>query len=303
MGLEHDGQFRATCALTADDALAAVLRDRPEAAIIDAVLPKVSGLALARTVMDMNIPVLITTGEPEHQRRMTEANYPFIAKPFSISRLLIATRLLLGETTRRMEDLAASFDRMVHARRELAHVVQDSRHLADKACDLVWRSRCEHAASGQGALRNWAARAALFNDIVDEAIAATGADMGNLQLVDPATGTLGIAASRGFGPPFLTFFAAVQSTDDSACGAALKQANRIIVPDVARSEIFMGHQSGEVLGEAGVLAVQSTPMFGRTGHLIGMISTHRASVWLPSDRDLARVDALVHPAAAEIEAG
>ncbi len=81
----------------------------------------------------------------------------------------------------------------------------------------------------------------------------------------------------------------------------MKGAGRIIVPDVTRSEIFVGKRSGEILREAGVCAVQSTPIFGRTGGLIGMISTHRHSAGTPSQGELARLDSVVRLAANEIE--
>ena len=56
--------------------------------------------------------------------------------------------------------------------------------------------------------------------IVDAAIALTAADRGNLQLVNDASGTLVIAAQRGFDEPFLRFFANVQVYEASACAAA-----------------------------------------------------------------------------------
>src|SRR5262249_50172836 len=45
--------------------------------------------------------------------------------------------------------------------------------------------------------------AALLLEIVDAAIAVTGADMGNIQLFDRDSGALKIVANRGFGRPFL----------------------------------------------------------------------------------------------------
>lgn len=146
------------------------------------------------------------------------------------------------------------------------------------------------------------ARAAYFDGLVDEAIAVTGADMGNLQLVD-TTGALRIAASRGFDIPFLAFFAVVHGNDFSACGTALKEADRIVVPDVERSPIFAGQRSGDVLREAGVRAVQSTPLRGRAGNLVGMISTHWHSAWVPNDDRLKRLDSMIGRAASEIGAG
>lgn len=46
------------------------------------------------------------------------------------------------------------------------------------------------------------------------------------------------------------------------------------VADVASDPIFAGHASREVILESGTRAVQSTPVPGRTGHCVGMISTH-----------------------------
>src|SRR5262247_2128726 len=61
---------------------------------------------------------------------------------------------------------------------------------------------------------------------LDEMLAATiellGADMGNVQLLNPERGVLGIAAQRGFEQAFLDFFREVSTTDDSACGRALR---------------------------------------------------------------------------------
>ena len=61
--------------------------------------------------------------------------------------------------------------------------------------------------------------AALLLEIVDAAIAVTGADMGNIQLLDHASGRLRIVASRGFDRPFLEFFDTVQE-GHAACGMA-----------------------------------------------------------------------------------
>ena len=98
----------------------------------------------------------------------------------------------------------------------------------------------------------------------------------------------------------LEFFSAVRESDDCACGRSLKQGGRIIVPDIRDSEIFSGTPSGDVLRDAKVRAVQSTPSFDRHGRLIAVISTHWASVWQPGDEELSRLDALCFRAAREI---
>jgi PAS domain-containing protein len=63
----------------------------------------------------------------------------------------------------------------------------------------------------------------LLLEIVDAAIAITTADMGNIQLLDLASGALKIEASRGFDSPFLDFFNAVHD-GQAACGTAMRKA-------------------------------------------------------------------------------
>src|ERR1041385_2132894 len=126
-------------------------------------------------------------------------------------------------------------------------------------------------------------------DIVETAITITGADKGNVQLLDSASGVLTIAAQRGFDEPFLKFFADVRN-DASACGAAMQSRDRVIVEDVTQSQIFAGQASLNVLLDAGVRAVQSTPLLSSAGNLLGMISTHFRIPHRPSERELRLID-------------
>jgi PAS domain S-box-containing protein len=50
---------------------------------------------------------------------------------------------------------------------------------------------------------------AALNDVLEGAIAISGADCGNVQILDPATGHLRIAAQRGLKPEFLAHFSDV----------------------------------------------------------------------------------------------
>ncbi len=122
MGLEHDGTCRVTCTATADEAMAVVQNDRPDAAVIDAVLQRESGLILARDVVALDVPVLVTSGEPGHQQRLRDADCYFLPKPFAISQLLVETRRLLDEAADRKALLAAGLDRLLHPGREGARV-------------------------------------------------------------------------------------------------------------------------------------------------------------------------------------
>jgi len=137
-------------------------------------------------------------------------------------------------------------------------------------------------------------------DIVETAIAITGADKGNVQLLDSASGALTIAAQRGFEEPFLKFFANVRN-DASACGSAMQSGESVIVEDVTRSQIFACQTSLSVLLDAGVRAVQSTPLLSSTGNLLGMISTYFRIPHRPSERELRLIDLLARQAADYLE--
>jgi PAS domain S-box-containing protein len=137
--------------------------------------------------------------------------------------------------------------------------------------------------------------------ILDAAIALTGADKGNVQLLDVASGSLVIAAQRGFDEAFLRFFANVRPGEAAACGAALETAKRIVVEDVRRSEVFAGHPALDVLIEAGVRAVYSTPLISSTGDILGMLSTHFGMPHRPGEGELQLTDLLARQAADYLE--
>jgi GAF domain-containing protein len=140
----------------------------------------------------------------------------------------------------------------------------------------------------------------MLGPVVDAAVRITGADMGNLQLFDPASNSLRIHAQRGFSDDFLKFFDCVHG-GQAACGTAVKSRRRVIVRDVAESPIFCGATALEVLLDAGARAVQSTPLIGPSGSLLGAISTHWASPYRPCSKDLSSLDLLVLTTAAWLE--
>ena len=119
-----------------------------------------------------------------------------------------------------------------------------------------------------------------------QAIRVSGADKGNTQLVDPATGKLRIVAQRGFGRPFLEFFEIVDD-EESACGSALVAGTPVWVADVASSPIFAGTAALEVMLGAGARAVASVPVRAHEGgDVLAMISVHcrQPTVWTEQHR-------------------
>lgn len=129
----------------------------------------------------------------------------------------------------------------------------------------------------------------LLESLLGAAVEATGASKGNIQVLDPAEGMLILEAQYGFEQPFLEFFQRV-SGDMCACEHALKTGRRTIVEDVAESPLFRGKPSLPILLDAGVRAVQATPLFADAGGVVGVLSTHYPVPTLPSEQDLKRID-------------
>ena len=171
------------------------------------------------------------------------------------------------------------------------------------------RDREARSAKDAGALRRLnAASARLWqtrdlnaglNEMLVAAVELLGGDMGNIQLLNPGKDSLVIAAQKGFQQPFLDFFKEISADDDSACGRALRTGERIIIEDVDADEGFAPYRAAA--HAAGYRAVQSTPLIGRHGKRLGMLSTHFRNVHRPTEHDLQLLDLYARQAADFIE--
>ncbi len=138
----------------------------------------------------------------------------------------------------------------------------------------------------------------LLQEIMDAAVAISDADRGTLQLLEGET--LRIVAHRGHQQTFLEFFASAENVA-SVCGLALKRGERVVIPDVEISPLFVGTSSLQALRVAGVRAVQSTPLMTRGGKLLGILTTHWSAPRVPDEQVLWRLDLLARQAADLIE--
>jgi len=128
----------------------------------------------------------------------------------------------------------------------------------------------------------------MLGEVLDATIALQRADYGNIQLFEPATGVLQIAAQRGFSAAFLEHFARVDMNEPSCCGRALRAGERVIIEDVEQDPEYLPHRA--IAAHEGYRAVQSTPIRGPEGGTIGMLSTHFRQPHRPSDRELQLTD-------------
>jgi PAS domain S-box-containing protein len=139
-----------------------------------------------------------------------------------------------------------------------------------------------------------------LKEILNVAMEISGADKGVVQLLDFDSGTLAIVTQSGFDEPFLRFFANVED-GETAWKAAMNSQQRVIVEDIRESKLFAGKPQLEILTDAGVLAVQSSPLMSSTGKLLGIISTHFGDRHLPSEQELRLMDLLARQTADYLE--
>jgi PAS domain S-box-containing protein len=138
-----------------------------------------------------------------------------------------------------------------------------------------------------------------LDDVLGEAVYMMGADFGNIQILNPATGALEIVAQRGFSAKFLEHFHEVRLDEGSCCAQAMATGGRMTIEDVNLDPAYEPHRS--VAARAGYRAVQSTPLTGPSGAVIGMLSTHYRSPYQLSLRDGQLFDLFARHAAYLVE--
>jgi PAS domain S-box-containing protein len=139
-----------------------------------------------------------------------------------------------------------------------------------------------------------------LNAVLDAAIFLTKADKGSIQLLDHSLGGLRLVAQQGFESRFQELFALV-TTQATSCRAAMDGRERVVVEDMLESKIFAGTPELQILLDAGVRAVQSTPFLSSSGNLLGMVSTYYATPHRHPERDLRLMDLLARQAADYLE--
>ena len=128
----------------------------------------------------------------------------------------------------------------------------------------------------------------MLGEVLGATIALQRSDFGRIQLYDPLTGTLKVVAQKGFSAAFLEHFASVDMDGASACARALRSGERVIIEDVELDTSYLPHRA--IAAHEGYRAVQSTPIRGRDGITLGMLSTHFRKPGRPSERELQLTD-------------
>jgi PAS domain S-box-containing protein len=145
---------------------------------------------------------------------------------------------------------------------------------------------------------------ALYDRILDAAIEILGAEHSSIQLLRSRRGTvkeLQLLGHRGFSAEAAKSWEWVGPEARTSCGEALRNGRRVVVPDVRTCGFMAGSKDLESYLNAGILAVQSTPLVSRSGAPLGMLSTHWRRPHELSPRELRGLDILARLAAEVIE--
>ena len=146
--------------------------------------------------------------------------------------------------------------------------------------------------------------ATLYRKLIDAAATVMHSDFASMQAFHPERGpggALELIAHRGFPPEAAEHWAWVSPKSSCVCGRALEAHARVVVADVEQCDYVAGTADLATFRSSGIRAVQSTPLWSRSGALVGMLSTHWNRPYEPDERDLRLFDILVRQAADLIE--
>ena len=77
-------------------------------AVIDCLLPDLSGLRLAELAINENVPVLLMTGHPDIIAKLEAVDLPYLCKPFTFEELLSKSQAVISEARLNIERVRAS---------------------------------------------------------------------------------------------------------------------------------------------------------------------------------------------------
>jgi PAS domain S-box-containing protein len=139
----------------------------------------------------------------------------------------------------------------------------------------------------------------LLSNAVDAAAAIVAADMAYLAVFAANSAELKLSAHRGFGDTFLespSRLALVHAVH----GPEQARGERIVVEDLGADHPLEG-QVRDPLSATGIRALQSTPLRGGSGEIVGLLSTYHRQPRRPRDHELSLLDLVARQCADAIE--
>ena len=145
---------------------------------------------------------------------------------------------------------------------------------------------------------------ALYEQVLDTAMAILRADFSSIQIFHPERGTSGelrLLGHRGFNAEAHERWEWVRPTTRTTCGEALRTGRRVAVPDVRKCDFMSGSDDLDGYLGAEIHSGQTTPLVSRSGALMGMVSTYWREPHELVASELCALDVLARMAADLIE--
>ena len=138
----------------------------------------------------------------------------------------------------------------------------------------------------------------LLEEILSCMMALQDADFGCVQFYNADSDALELVTHRNLPPAVAARFAVVSDCSTS-CGMAMRRRERVIIEDMRTDPDFAPNR--DVVESVGMRSALSTPLFARSGELLGMITTHLRRPHRPSEHELRVADLCARQAAQLIE--
>jgi DNA-binding response OmpR family regulator len=135
-GLSFGGGFAVAHAADGCAALLALESNRPDLALIDVGLPGLSGLAVARRAVEIEIPAVLMSDNGEMVEKSAAYGFPVLAKPFRVDALAARFEEVMAEAVRLNRAMREQMRRgavaAAQARASRRQLSEDWRRVCDK---------------------------------------------------------------------------------------------------------------------------------------------------------------------------
>ncbi|HZP18502.1 MAG TPA: ATP-binding protein, partial [Terriglobales bacterium] len=292
------GRFEVCTAENGKVALERILSDPPDLVLTDIMMPEIDGFELLQAIRKNSaisaIPVIVISARAGEESKVEGLNGgadDYLVKPFTSQELIarVQTHIEIARRRKQAEHILREQKRLLQESNAMLEAeLADIRLLQNISSELV----PEHDIQ------------TLCGKMVGAAVAITRSDFASMQVLYPERGSGGelrLLAFRGFDEQAARFWEWVNADSACACGVAFRTGKRVIVPDVESCEFMAGTEDQQAYRQAGIRACQTTPLIGRSGRIVGMISTHWKQAHQPSERDFRLLDILARQAADLIE--
>lgn len=142
---------------------------------------------------------------------------------------------------------------------------------------------------------------ALYQQLVDATREVMRSDMSTMQMYFPERRALHLIAWSDISPEVAAQWEWLDDSASTVCSEALRTRQRVLVSNVEECDYIVGTPDMELFRQSGIVAVQTTPLVSRSGHLVGMISNHWRTSHIPTERELQLLDVIARQAADVIE--